>query len=69
MKLKKLIDKPKVNEALMAAPAAASEVLSMLAHPDLKKSMETLADMLEDREYMVIKKLYDGLYNEVRKYE
>lgn len=58
-----------LNEALMGAPAAASEVLSMLAHPDLKKSMEMLADMLDDAQYMAIKKLYDGLYNEVKKYE
>lgn len=58
-----------LDEAMMAAPAAASEVLSMLAHPDLKKSMEKLADMLDDAEYMAIKKLYDGLYNEVKKYE
>lgn len=63
------INNPFKNEAMMAAPAAASEVLSMLAHPDLKKGMEMLADMLDDAEFMAIKKLYDGLYNEVKKYE
>ncbi len=63
------INNPFKNEAMMAAPAAASEVLSMLAHPDLKKSMEQLADMLDDAEYMAIKKLYDGLYAELKKYE
>ncbi len=68
----RLMEMAGLNESLegtLAAPTAASEVLSMLAHPDLKKSMETLADMLEDAEYMAIKKLYDGLYNEVKKYE
>jgi len=63
------INNPFKNEAMMGAPAAASEVLSMLAHPDLKKGMEMLADMLDDAEYMAIKKLYDSLYNEVKKYE
>lgn len=63
------INNPFKNEAMMAAPAAASEVLSMLAHPDLKKGMETLADMLDDAEFMAIQKLYDGLYLEVKKYE
>lgn len=58
-----------MREAMLAAPAAASEVLSMLAHPDLKKAMEQLADLLEDSEYMAVKKLYDGLYKEVKKYE
>jgi hypothetical protein len=66
---KQLMKNAGLNEALMGAPAAASEVLSMLAHPDLKKSMEMLADMLDDAQYMAIKKLYDGLYNEVKKYE
>jgi hypothetical protein len=63
------INNPFKNEAMMAASDAASEVLSMLAHPDLKKGMETLADMLDDAEFMAIKKLYDGLYLEVKKYE
>lgn len=63
------INNPFRNEAMMGAPAAASEALSMLSHPDLKKSMDTLADMLEDSEFMAIKKLYDSLYNELKKYE
>lgn len=63
------INNPFTNEALMAAPAAASEVLSMLAHPDMKKGMDMLADTLEDSEFMVIKKMYDALYEEVKKYE
>ena len=49
--------------------AAASEILSLLAHPDMKRNMDNLSDMLEDSEFMAIKKLYDGLYTELKKYE
>lgn len=63
------INNPFKNEVVYPYSTAASEVLSMLAHPDLKKGMETLADMLEDSEFMAVKKLYDGLYNELKKYE
>ena len=49
--------------------AAASEILSLLAHPDMKRSMDNLSDVLEDSEFMAIMKLYDGLYAELKKYE
>lgn len=57
------------NEATIDPNNAASEVLSMLSHPDLRKGMEILADRLDDAQYMAIKKHYDALYNEIKKYE
>jgi len=58
-----------LNEVTIDPTNAASEVLSMLAHPDLKKGMEMLADTLDDAQYMAIKKHYDALYNELKKHE
>ena len=49
--------------------ATASEILSLLAHPDIKRNLDKLSDRLEDSEFMAIKKLYDGLYAELKKYE
>lgn len=63
------INNPFKNEVVYPYSTAVSEVLSMLAHPDLKKNMDLLADVLEDSEFMAVKKLYDGLYNELKKYE
>lgn len=47
----------------------ASELLSLLASPEIKKYMDKLADTLEDADFMRVKKLYDGLYLELKKYE
>lgn len=58
-----------LNEVTIDPTNAASEVLSMLAHPDLKKGMDILADTLDDAQYMAIKKHYDALYNELKKHE
>ena len=62
------IKKP-LNEGYAWEVSAASEILSLLAHPDMKHSMDNLSDVLEDSEFMAIKKLYDGLYTELKKYE
>jgi hypothetical protein len=47
----------------------ASELLSLLASPEIKKYMDKLADTLEDADFMRVKKLYDGLYLELKKHE
>ncbi len=57
------------NEAMETPMAAASEMLSLLAHPDMKRSMDALSDMIDDQQFMAIKKLYDGLYMELKKHE
>jgi len=47
----------------------ASELLSLLASPEIKKYMDKLSDTLEDVDFMRVKKLYDGLYTELKKHE
>ena len=47
----------------------ASELLSLLASPEIKKYMDKLSDTLEDDDFMRVKKLYDGLYTELKKHE
>ena len=47
----------------------ASELLSLLASPEIKKYMDRLSDTLEDADFMRVKKLYDGLYTELKKHE
>ena len=47
----------------------ASELLSLLASPEIKKYMDKLSDTLEDADFMRVKKLYDGLYTELKKHE
>jgi hypothetical protein len=66
---KRLMELANVNEAMETTSAAASEMLSLLAHPDMKKSMDALSDMIDDQQFMALKKLYDGLYAELKKYE
>jgi hypothetical protein len=66
---KRLMELADINEAPNYFSGPASEALSLLAAPELKKYMEQLAEMLEDSQYMAIKKLYDGLYAELKKYE
>ena len=56
------------NESVDTSDAA-SEILSLLAHPDIKRNMDALSDMIGDQEFMAIKKLYDGLYMELKKHE
>jgi hypothetical protein len=47
----------------------ASELLSLLASSEIKKYMDKLSDTLEDADFMRVKKLYDGLYTELKKHE
>lgn len=47
----------------------ASELLSLLASSEIKKYMDKLSDTLEDEDFMRVKKLYDGLYTELKKHE
>jgi len=65
----RLMELANVSEAMETPSAAASEILSLLAHPNIKKSMDALSDMIGDQEFMAVKKLYDGLYMELKKYE
>jgi hypothetical protein len=61
MKLVNLIPLREVNED------PASNLLSLLASPEIKKYMDKLSDTLEDTDFMRVKKLYDGLYTELKK--
>jgi hypothetical protein len=49
--------------------APASNILSLLASPDMKKYMRMLVDQIEPAEYARIEKLYKGLYAELKKHE
>ena len=76
MKLKNLLTKdialynPKlVREAANPAAEAASELLSLLAHPDFIKYKDQLSDMIEDADFVKIDKLYTALYTEIKKHE
>jgi len=51
------------------ASDVASELLSLLAHPDMKRGMDALSDRLDDAQFMAVKKLYDALYAELKKHE
>jgi hypothetical protein len=62
------INNPFLKEDSMAS-SVASEALSMLAHPDLKKQIEALYDMLDSAQMSSLKRAYDNLYNELKKYE
>ena len=59
----------KKNESLNENNKEASELLSLLASPEIKKYMDRLSDTLEDADFMRVQKLYDGLYMELKKHE
>ena len=61
----KITTQSKLNENNIEA----SELLSLLASPEIKKYMDKLSDTLEDADCMRVKKLYDGLYTELKKHE
>ena len=63
MKLINLIPLREVDED------PASNLLSLLASPEIKKYMDRLSDTLEDADFMRVKRLYDGLYTELKKHE
>ena len=46
-----------------------SNLLSLLAAPDFKQYMDRLSDRISDQEFMVIKSLYNKLYEELKKHE
>ena len=47
----------------------AAYLLNSLAAPDIKRYMDRLADELDEAQFMRVKKLYDGLYTELKKHE
>lgn len=47
----------------------ASNLLSLLASPDIKRYMDKLSDTVSNQEFGVIKDLYDRLYSELKKHE
>ena len=51
------------------AAEAASELLSLLAHPDFIKYKDQLSDMIEDADFVKIDKLYTALYTEIKRHE
>jgi hypothetical protein len=63
-------DLTNMNESLLNENnTEASELLSLLASSEIKKYMDKLSDTLEDADFMRVKKLYDGLYTELKKHE
>lgn len=58
-----------LNEDYGTASDVASELLSLLAHPDMKRGMDALSDRLDDAQFTAVKKLYDALYGELKKHE
>ena len=47
----------------------AAYLLNSLAAPEIKRYMDRLADELDEAQFMRVKKLYDGLYTELKKHE
>jgi len=66
---KRLMELSGINEVNKTSSEAASEMLSLLAHPDMKRNMDDLSDLVDDQQFMALKKLYDELYAELKKYE
>jgi hypothetical protein len=46
-----------------------SNLLSLLAGPDIKEYMGKLSDVISDKDLMAVKGLYDKLYAELKKHE
>ena len=63
---RKLI-REEVQSAMNEDPA--SNLLSLLASPEMKKYMDRLSNTIDQRNYMVIKSLYTKLYDELKKHE
>lgn len=63
------INNPFLREAANPAAEAASELLSLLAHPDFIKYKDQLSDMIEDADFVKIDKLYTALYTEIKRHE
>ena len=63
---RKLI-REEVQSAMNEDPA--SNLLSLLASPEMKKYMDRLSNTIDQRNYMVIKRLYTKLYDELKKHE
>jgi len=63
------INNPFLREYSKPAAEAASELLSLLAHPDFIKYKDQLSDMIEDADFVKIDKLYTALYTEIKKHE
>ncbi len=67
--LQKLI-KEEVSKVLKeGVEDPASNLLSLLASPDIKRYMDKLSDTMSNQEFGVIKDLYDRLYSELKKHE
>ena len=47
----------------------ASNLLNLLSAPEVKKSMDSLADIADDKDFRLIKGLYNKLYEALKKYE
>ena len=63
---RKLI-REEVQSAMNEDPA--SNLLSLLASPEMKKYMDRLSNTIDQKNYMVIKGLYTKLYDELKKHE
>lgn len=63
---RKLI-REEVQSAMNEDPA--SNLLSLLASPEMKKYMDRLSNTIDQKNYMVIKSLYTKLYDELKKHE
>jgi len=47
----------------------ASNLLNLLSAPEFKKYMDSLADIADDKDFRLIKGLYNKLYEALKKYE
>jgi hypothetical protein len=64
--LRKLI-REEVQNAMSEDPA--SNLLSLLASPEMKKYMDKLSDTIDQRDFTIINTLYTKLYSELKKHE
>jgi hypothetical protein len=64
--LRKLI-REEVQNVMSEDPA--SNLLSLLASPEMKKYMDKLSDTIDQRDFTIINTLYTKLYSELKKHE
>ena len=67
--LQKIIREEVAKVMKEADESPASNLLSLLAGPDIKQYMDKLSDTISDEDFMAVKGLYDKLYTELKKHE
>lgn len=67
--LQKLIREEVAKVMKEADESPASNLLSLLAGPEIKQYMDKLSDTISDQDFMAVKGLYNKLYAELKKHE